>query len=331
MSAVVDCNPMLSVVIPVYKNSENIAALVSALESLNRALHGDFEAVLVVDGSPDDSYRALYKQLPIAGFRSQLLELSRNFGSFAAIRAGLAAARGEYFCVMAADLQEPPELILQFHQKLASGDYDVVVGQRTARRDPLTTRILSRLFWGFYRRFVLPDIPEGGVDIFGCTAAVRERIIELRENNSSLVGLLFWLGFRRCYVPYERRKRAAGKSAWTFQKKLRYLNDSVYSFSDLPIRLLFRLGIIGLLWSVVFAIAIVIWRVASKVPVPGYAATVLLVSFFGALNCFGLGVIGGYVWRTFENTKFRPTHVVASHKTFDRLSATSAPVLERLR
>jgi hypothetical protein len=87
---------------------------------------------------------------------------------------------------------------------------------------------------------------------------------------------------------------------------------------------------IGLLWSVVFAIAIVVWKVTGRVPVPGYAATVLLVSFFGALNCFGLGVIGGYVWRTFENTKFRPTHVVASHETFDQLSATSAPFLEKV-
>jgi|SRR5262244_3369041 len=322
---------MLSVIIPVYKNSENIPALLSALEGLNRSLDGDFEAVLVVDGSPDDSYLALQRQLPVAGFSSQLLELSRNFGSFAAIRAGLAAGRGDYFCVMAADLQEPPELVLQFHEKLSAGDCDVVVGQRAGRNDPLMTRLASRIFWGFYRRFVLPDIPEGGVDIFGCTAAVRERLVELRENNSSLVGLLFWLGFRRCYIPYERRKRTLGKSAWTFQKKLRYLNDSVFSFSDLPIRLLFRVGVLGLVWSVIFAAIVLIWKFAGKVPVPGYAATVLLVSFFGALNCFGLGVIGGYVWRTFENTKFRPTHVVASHQTFGRISKPVSAALERLR
>jgi len=322
---------MLSLIIPVYNNSENILALVSALEGLNRALYGDFEAVLVVDGSPDDSYLLLHRQLPKAGFRSQLLQLSRNFGSFAAIRAGLAAARGEYLCVMAADLQEPPELIVQFHQKLASENYDVVVGQRIGRGDPWSTRFFSGVFWGFYRRFVLPDVPEGGVDIFGCTRAVRDRIIELKENNSSLVGLLFWLGFRRSVVPYERQRRAAGKSGWTFQKKLRYLNDSVYSFSDLPIRLLFSVGALGLVWSGIFGLIILVWKLAGKVPVPGYAATVLLVSFFGALNCFGLGVIGGYVWRAFESTKFRPSHVVASHKTFDRISASSAAtLLERL-
>src|SRR5258708_2975038 len=227
---------MLSVIVPVYKNSENIAALLSALESLNRSLHGDFEAVLVVDGSPDDSYLSLHQQLPAAGFRSQLLELSRNFGSFAAIRAGLAAARGHYFCVMAADLQEPPELILQFQQKLAAGDCDVVVGQRTARSDPLMTRLASRLFWGFYRRFILPDIPEGGVDIFGCTSAVRERIIELRENNSSLVGLLFWLGFRRCYVPYERRERTAGEAARAVPEEPAFPQPRPFCLFSLPTR-----------------------------------------------------------------------------------------------
>ncbi len=315
---------MISVVIPIYKNSANVADLLLALNRLNQALRGDFEAVLVVDGSPDDSYLSLHKGLSDAGFKSQLLELSRNFGSFAAIRAGLAAARGQCFCIMAADLQEPPELILQFYEKLTSGDYDVAVGKRVGRKDPLMSRAFSSLFWGFYRRFVQPEIPEGGVDIFGCTSAVRDRMIELKENNSSLVGLLFWLGFRRCYVPYERRERTAGKSAWTFQKKLRYLNDSVFAFSDLPIRLLFRIGLLGLAWSVMFAIVVLIWKLTADTPVPGYAATVILVSFFGALNCFGLGVIGGYVWRTFENTKFRPTHVVATHKFFGQRPLTNS-------
>src|SRR5262249_61448367 len=126
--------------------------------------------------------------------------LSRNLGSFAAIRAGLAAGRGDYFCVMAADLQEPPELVLQFHEKLSAGDCDVVVGQRAGRNDPLMTRLASRIFWGFYRRFVLPDIPEGGVDIFGCTAAVRERLGGLQENKKSLVGPPFLSGFCRSFL-----------------------------------------------------------------------------------------------------------------------------------
>lgn len=312
---------MISVVIPVYRNSENIPLLLPVLEKLNEDLGGDFEAVLVVDGSPDDSYRLLRNRLPTARFKSILLELSRNFGSFAAIRAGLAAARGKYFAVMAADLQEPPELILRIQGKLVSGECDVVVGQRTGRQDPVMSTILSRVFWNLYRRFVQRDLPEGGVDIFGCSMAVRNQILELRENNSSLIGLLFWLGFRREYLPYQRRERTVGKSAWTFEKKLRYLNDSIFSFSDLPIRLLFRIGVLGLVWSAMFALIVIIWKLTGNVRVPGYAATVLVVTFFGALNCFGLGVIGGYVWRTFENTKFRPTHIVASRLIFGEAPA----------
>lgn len=307
---------MISLIIPVYKNSANVPPLLDALSALHVQLNGEIEVVFVVDGSPDDSYLQLATRLPQTMLRSKLLLLSRNFGSFAAIRAGLEAASGSRFAVMAADLQEPPELVVEFNRLLASNVADVTIGQRTGRKDPFFSRISSDLFWGFYRRFIQPEIPEGGVDMFGCQRSVRDQILKLRENNSSLVGLLFWIGFRRTFVPYERREREIGTSAWTFQKKLRYLMDSIYSFSDLPIRVLTRIGVVGLLVSVVLAIAVLGVKLFGNIPVPGYAATMLAVTFFGALNCFGLGVIGNYVWRTFDNTKFRPNYIVASQETF---------------
>jgi glycosyltransferase involved in cell wall biosynthesis len=308
---------MMSLVVPVYRNSGNIAPLVAALESLSADLGGDLEVVFVVDGSPDDSFLRLAQALPAARFRSQLLSLSRNFGSFAAIRAGLEAGRGDRFAVMAADLQEPPELIREFDALLRGGDVDVAVGRRVGRKDPLLARTFSAIYWGLYRRFVQPEIPPGGVDIFGCRANVRDQIVLLRENNSSLVGLLFWVGFRRADVPYERSERTIGKSAWTFRNKLRYMLDSVYSFTDLPIRLLTRIGVLGLLTSVVLALVVVWAKLSGTIPVPGYAASVLVVTFFGALNCFGLGVIGNYVWRAFENGKRRPNFIVASQQAFE--------------
>jgi glycosyltransferase involved in cell wall biosynthesis len=314
---------MISVVIPVYKNAGNIAPLVEALSVLSTALDRAFEAVFVVDGSPDESYQRLHNALPTAAFRSQLLLLSRNFGSFAAIRAGLEAAEGEVFAVMAADLQEPPELIVEFSRLLHGGEVDVTIGERTGRADPLVSRLLSELFWGFYRRFVLPDLPRGGVDIFGCSQPVRQQILTLRENNSSLVGLLFWVGFRRVAVPYQRRVRDIGVSAWTLQKKLRYLTDSVFSFSDLPIRLLTRIGLLGLVLSLSFSAMVALAKFTGGIPVPGYAALALLIMFFGALNCFGLGVIGNYVWRTFENTKLRPNFIVSHRSRFDPLQNPS--------
>ncbi|MFA6954573.1 MAG: glycosyltransferase family 2 protein [Thermoanaerobaculia bacterium] len=308
---------MISLVIPVYCNSGNIPALVDALESLDGKLGGELEVVFVVDGSPDDSYLQLAARLPAAGFSSQLVSLSRNFGSFAAIRAGLRVARGDRFAVIAADLQEPPELIVEFNRILLAGEHDVVVGQRTSRRDPMVSRLSSSLFWATYRQFVQPEVPAGGVDVFGCTRKVRDELLQLDESNSSLVGLLLWVGFRRAAVPYERRERTIGKSAWTLRKKVRYLMDSVFGFSDLPIRLLLRIGLLGIAVACVFGATVVVARVVGAVPVPGYAATVFTITFFGGLNCFGLGIIGAYVWRTFENTKHRPNYVVASHRAFN--------------
>jgi glycosyltransferase involved in cell wall biosynthesis len=314
---------MISVVIPVYRNADNIPPLLQALEKLDTQLRGDFEAVFVCDGSPDDSYLRLATALPGMRFRSQLLCLSRNFGSFSAIRAGLQAASGDRFAVMAADLQEPPELILEFDRLLRTGTVDITVGTRTGRADPLSSRLLASLFWGVYRRYIQPEIPPGGVDIFGCQRQVRDQILGLQENNSSLVGLLFWVGYRRALVPYERRTREIGVSAWTFGKKLRYLMDSVFSFSDLPIRMLMYIGSLGLLVSLLLAGIVLFGKLTGQIPVPGYAATVLTVIFFSALNSFGLGVIGNYVWRTFENTKSRPNFIVASHTTFEAGSALS--------
>jgi len=136
--------------------------------------------------------------------------------------------------------------------------------------------------------------------------------VRLDETNTSLVALLFWLGFRRKSIPYVRRARPYGRSAWTIGRKLKYLADSVYAFSDLPVRLLFYAGATGLLLSVAMGITVLFARLTGAIELPGYAATVLTVLFFGGLNAFGLGVVGAYAWRAFENTKRRPGYVVLS-------------------
>jgi glycosyltransferase involved in cell wall biosynthesis len=308
---------MISVVVPVYRNAENIPALLDALADLAGKTASPLEVVFVVDGSPDNSYALLAEALPRHPVRSQLLLLSRNFGSFAAIRAGLATARGDRFAVLAADLQEPPELIVEFDRRLTAGTCDVVIGTRASRADPFFSRASAQLFWAAYRRWVQPEVPPGGVDIFGCTRQVRDEILRLGEANSSLIGLLFWMGYRRETIAYDRRERQAGRSAWTFTKKLRYLSDSVFNFTDLPIRLLFRLGVVGIVGSVIGAGVILAAKLTSRISVPGYTATALIVVTFGALNCLGLGIIGGYVWRTLENSKGRPNFLVAARATFD--------------
>src|SRR5262249_34591944 len=153
------------------------------------------------------------------------------FGSFAATRTGLQVANGNYFGIIAADLQEPPEILLSFLETLTAGTADIVVGVREGRADPPVSRFLANLFWRVYRYLVTSEMPAGGVDIFACNSLVRGELLKLEESPSSLIGQIFWLGFRRTQIGYMRRPRAHGKSAWTFNKKIAYFLDSIFAFT----------------------------------------------------------------------------------------------------
>ena len=169
---------MLSLVIPLYKSEEGLPRLLTELLKLQQELQPEpFEAVFVVDGSPDRCYESLVERLPTLPLRAQLIQLSRNFGSFAAIAAGLSSASGDIFAVLAADLQEPPQLVLEFARILRANQADVCFGLRAGRSDPWHSELMSSLFWRLYRRFVVKDMPAGGVDVFGCNLAVRDHLL----------------------------------------------------------------------------------------------------------------------------------------------------------
>jgi glycosyltransferase involved in cell wall biosynthesis len=299
--------PLNSLVVPVYGNAGSIDALVGTVTHIAERVEGGLEAIFVVDGSPDDSHERLLAALQSSDFSSRLVDHSRNFGSFAAIRTGMSLARGERIAVMAADLQEPPELVIEFLRSLATGNVDVVAGERASRDD--RGDAASSLYWRLYRRFVMSDIPASGVDVFACTADVRDVVCALEHTNTSLVAQLFWVGFRREIVPYDRRP-SPGQSGWTLRRKLRYLSDSVFAFTDLPVRILWVVGLLGLLLGVLVSIVIVVARAAGAITVPGYAATIMVIVFFGSLNMVGLGIIGSYVWRAYETVKGRPGAIV---------------------
>lgn len=308
--------PRYSVVIPVYKNEESIEPLLRALDELAATLDDLLQVVFVVDGSPDASFARLEEGLRTAAFQARLVLLSRNFGAFAAIRCGLAEATGEFIGVMAADLQEPPSLMREFFAALTSKPLDVVFGKRLGRHDPGLSKFASNMFWSAYRRLVQPDVPEGGVDVFALTAHFRDRLVAMSEANSSLLGLLFWLGGRREFVGYSRLEREHGKSAWTLKKKITYLLDSVFAFSDLPVRVLMGAGLAGLGTAFLLGIIVLAARVFGTYQVPGYAGSMLAILFFGALNTFGIGIVGNYAWRAYENTKHRPLNVVSLRLDF---------------
>jgi len=258
----------------------------------------------------------LAAELPRARFSAQLIALSRNFGSFAAIREGLSHAAGSSFAVMAADLQEPPELVLELFGAVRSGTVDLAFGTRSGRDDPLGSRVSSGIFWSAYRALIQPEMPPGGVDVFGCNRQVRDQLLELESVRTSLVGQLVWLGFRTKAVPYVRAARRHGVSAWSFKKKVDYFLDSVFSFTDLPIKALLACGGLGLLLSVVVGSLVLAAKLSGSVEVPGYAATALMILFFAALNLFGMGIVGSYAYRAYENSKGRPAAIVMTHSRY---------------
>ncbi len=299
--------PRNSLIVPVYRNEGTIPALVEAVEGIGERVEGGLEAIFVIDGSPDDSRRRLAEALGESGLEGRIIEHSRNFGSFAAIRTGMSLARGESIAVMAADLQEPSELAIEFLERLNGGEVDVVVGERASRDD--SGEGLSKLYWLLYRRFVMSEIPAGGADMFACTAAVRDVICSLEHTNTSLIGQLYWIGFRRQTVAYDRRQ-SEGESGWTLRRKLRYMSDSVFAFTDLPVRLLWLVGILGLTMGGLLGLAALIGRAAGLVSVPGYTATILVIVLFGSFNMVGLGIIGSYVWRAYASVLGRPGAIV---------------------
>ena len=146
-----------SLVVPVYKNELSISRMLAVLSQMSEGFEGELEVVFVVDGSPDRSYELLRDELGNLSFPAQLITHSRNFGSFAAIRTGLSKARGEFFCVMAADLQEPPELFASMFLSLANDECDVAIGTRTGRDDRISSKISSGVFWWIYRKLVVKE------------------------------------------------------------------------------------------------------------------------------------------------------------------------------
>jgi glycosyltransferase involved in cell wall biosynthesis len=305
-----------ALIIPVYQNEASLPDLLDVVTTISSEMDNELTAVFVVDGSPDQSYPLLRDMLPNQSFPSKLLVLSRNFGSFAAIRAGLEAVEASDYAVMAADLQEPGELLSRFFRVLESDESDVVLGRRVAREDPFLSRITAQLFWNLYCRFIQPEMPKGGIDVFGCSRKVRDTLLSLEEGNSSLVGLLVWVGYRQQEIPYTRIERAQGKSGWTLRKKFAYMLDSAFAFSRLPLVLMFATGFFGLITSLVVGVIVFASWSSGLTPVLGYTPIMLSIFFCTSLILIGLGIVGAYVWRTFENTKRRPLSIVQTVESF---------------
>ena len=299
----------VSIVVPVFKNEESIDRLLNRVTSLASSLVGDVEAIFVVDGSPDSSLSLLQTSLPNTTFDSKIILLSRNFGAFSAIRAGLREADGTATVVMAADLQEPISLIEELLGLVVKDGVDVAVGVRQARKDSFVSRFLSSSFWRFFNRLTTLEMPKGGVDIFALSRDARQKINEFEESSTSLVGLIYWIGFKRQEVSYLREKRAEGVSSWSLRKRINYAKDSITAFSEIPLSIFLWSGVIGALVSLLLVVVLIVRLFMNQNDDISRQLVSIGLLFVVSYLMSGLGLLGTYLWRVSDNVRKRPDSI----------------------
>ncbi len=296
----------LSIVIPVYCNEGNLLPLYEDLskEVLNQK-DISFELVFVDDGSYDRSWEVL-NELKKKDDRIICMRLSRNFGSHAAILCGLEHSSGDCAVIKAADMQESSSLILDMYREWQNG-YNVILAVRQAREDQ---SFFSELYYTLTRKFIFPNMPKHGFDIFLVDRKVIKVLENLDEKNSAITGQILWSGFRTKEVLYTRKQRQIGKGKWTLKKKIRLVMDTLFSFSSLPISFITFIGVLSISLSFLWACYIVIQRLKGNIYVEGYTTLMVFQLFSFGITMLTLGLIGNYLWRAFDASRRRPVYIV---------------------
>lgn len=300
----------ISIIVPVYFNAVNLPDTIPALQQILASLPNfEGEMIFVDDGSKDASF-SLLKQFAGEDARIKVVRLTRNFGAHTALLAGLDHATGDCVTFIMADLQDPPELILEMTKAWLAGS-KIVVAERTEREDDLMDRLFASFFWWFMRRFAIKDMPKGGFDFVLFDRVVADIITRTREKNSHLMAQIFWTGFDPKIISYTRRRREKGSSKWSTSKKIKLFIDSSIAFSYLPIRAMSLLGLGTAISGFLLGIYILIQKLTSDSIVQGWTSLMVVVLFLGGIQMLLLGIIGEYLWRTFDQTRNRPDYNVS--------------------
>ena len=300
---------LVSVIVPVYDNAESLQLLMERLASVATALTQDtFEFVFVDDGSGDESFEII-QCLARKDERVRAVRLSRNFGSNAAVLAGLTYARGDCAVVIAADLQDPPEFIPQLVTHWRAGN-QIVLAARRRRSDPFVARLFATVFNRLFRLLVFPDFPKDGFDFALIDRLVVDILVELKEKNSHIFGQLMWVGFKRQVVHYDRGRRSHGRSRWTTAKKIKYFIDAFTAFSYLPLRMASIMGMTLAALGFIYALIIIGFRMMTDVRVAGWASLTVIVLVTAGSQLLLVGVLGEYLWRVLDESRHRPPFIV---------------------
>lgn len=300
---------LISVVFPVYNEQENLQALYDRLNSLAKT-HSEYQFEFVfVDDCSNDATPEIIGRLKKLDPRVHWLRFARNAGSHAAITAGLVSCQGDVAVVMASDLQDPPEIIPDLMTEWNKGNR-IVWGVRKSRRgESILTVALSRIF--HFLMNLVSDVkqPPTGTDMFLIDRVVIETLKDTPEKNTSVVMLITWFGFSQGVIMYDKSERWAGKSKWTFSKRLKIFFDALISFSYAPLRFMSMLGVLCSAAGFFYALEVLLNALGGH-PVQGWSSLMIVVLFIGGFQMVMMGMLGEYLWRTYDESRRRPRYVL---------------------
>lgn len=299
-----------SIIVPVFYNELNLPETIPQLLELGREIGNyRFELIFVDDGSGDRSLEILREFQAKYPETIRVVKLTRNFGSMAAIQAGFSVASGDCVGMISADLQDPPELFLEMLGHWEKGT-KAIFAVRQDREEPFSQKLFSNTYYALVRKYAIADYPDGGFDFFLVDRQIVNEVNRIREKNTNLMSLIYWLGFKPILIPYVRRARTRGKSRWTLRKKAKLFVDTFVAFTFWPIRILSVIGFLVALTSFGYGAFILVYWSLFGIDVKGWVPTMLIITFTTGLQMTMLGVLGEYLWRTLDEVRRRPPFVI---------------------
>ena len=298
----------LSIVIPVYYNSDTLEALYEDLKAKVLPKLEDYEIVCVDDGSGDNSWEvmnALREKDP----KIRCVRLSRNFGEHSALLAGLSVCTGDCAVTKQADLQEDSTLILEMLESWKKGNKVVLAARKERKENPVKVFFANR-YYSLIRKMVNKNMPAGGCDGYLIDRKAIEVLKLMDEKNSSLTLQVMWIGFQTDVIYYVRQDREVGKSRWTLSKKIKLVMDSIMSFSYKPMQMMMGMGILFDIRAVIMIISVLVEKFTVGTPVDGWASLMCVVLLGFGLIMIMLGLIGEYIWRTLDASRNRPPFII---------------------
>ena len=299
----------ISIVIPVYYNSDTLELLYDDMKAKILDKLGDYEIVFTDDGSGDNSWEIMNSIREKDPDHVKCVKLSRNFGEHAALLAGLSQCTGDCAVTKQADLQEDSEIILEMYESWKKGN-KVVLAVRSDREDPWLNKIFAGIYYKIIHKVVDKNMPVGGCDCYLIDRKVIQVLELLDEKNSSLTLQVLWAGFKTDHVYFHRREREVGQSRWTMAKKVKLAMDSMLSFSYFPIRFISSIGFVFFVIAILWLLEVIFEALVIGTPIAGWASLMCLILFSSGLIMVMLGIIGEYVWRTLDASRNRPPFII---------------------